>query len=251
LPERDDEITMSLMIKNGNSELIKILNNHVKEIDSIKNPMFSHYNYSKANELLQKTKMYASKYFPLKHYGMELIGIRFEPLAVSNFTTAEDYKNAWTEGIIKIDSIAKAMAEDITLSSKEILQVKVIEDFSKINQVTEQLRKSQKEMEQLKSNFSQEITKRDSDYMLLNLKFNNFKRWTLFISSVFVLSTILWSFNSIVKWDWLSTHPKKIALYIAFQFLIIFSLMRIITSNKAIKVIDILIALLIAILSLI
>jgi hypothetical protein len=96
-----------------------------------------------------------------------------------------------------------------------------------------------------------------------NLKLSETKNQTLkagivksqrniyFFIALVTFSFLLWTFNSVIKWEWLSLHPKKISLYISFQLLIIFSSLRIITSNKTIKIVDILIAIMIAILSII
>lgn len=234
-----------------NPQLIQILNNHVNELENIKAPFFGKYDYSKANELLQRTKMLSHKYFSSQFYNIELIGIRFEPIYISKFTTVDEYKQAWDGAIIKLLSIAKAMRDDANLTSLMPPPVRIIENTSKITQLSERIKKAENENQQLEQSFTNAFARKESDYTNLDLKFTKLKKWVLFSSSLIILSTILWSFNSFLKWNWLSIHPKKVALYISFQLLIIFSLFRIVTKNKAIKIIDVLIALMIAILSLI
>lgn len=233
------------------NQLIQILDKHVIEIESIKTSSFGEYDYSKANELLQRTKMLSEKYFPLRFYNTELIGIRFEPIFISTYTTTDDYKKSWDTGIIILLSIAKAMRDDANLTLMSPPSAKIIEDTSKITQLSERVKKAENENQHLIQQFSEAIGREKSKYTKLESRFDKFKRWVLFFSLLTVLSYSLWSFNSIIKWNWLSVHPKKIALYISFQLLIIFSLFRIVTTNKAIKIIDVLIALMIAILSLI
>jgi hypothetical protein len=232
------------------NQLIQILDNNVKEIESIKMPYFlGKYDYSKANELLQKTRMLSKKYFSLQFYYAETIGIRFEPISISKFTTADDYKRSWDTAIIELLSIAKAMRDDASLTSLAPPPTKIIEDTSKIIQLSERLKKAEDKNIELEKEFSDALVRKDTEYIKLDLRFTKFKKLVLFSLLLIILSITLWSFNSILKWNWLSIHPKKIALYISFQLLIIFSLLRIVTANKAIKIIDILIALGIGILS--
>jgi hypothetical protein len=235
-----------------NNQLIQILDNHVKDIESIKTPFFfGKYDYSKANELLQRTRMLSEKYFSLRVYSIGLIGIKFEPIFISKFTAPNEYKKSWDTPIIELLSIAKAMRDDASLTSIIHPPVKIFEDTSKITQLSERIEKAKNENQQLKQAYSDSIVQQELEYTKIESKFGKFKKKVLFPSLLIVLSISLWSFNSIVKWNWLSQHPKRIALYISFQLLIIFLLLRIITTNKAIKIIDILIALMIAILSLI
>jgi len=180
-----------------------------------------------------------------------LIGIRFEPISISTYTTTDEYKKSWDTGIIVLLSIAKAMRDDANLTSMLPPPAKIIEDTSKITQLSERIKKAENENQHLIQQFSEVMGREKSEYIKLESRFDKFKRWVLFFSLLTVLSYALWSFNSIIKWNWLSIHPKRIPLYISFQLLIIFSLFRIVTTNKAIKIIDVLIALMIAILSLI
>jgi hypothetical protein len=231
-------------------QLNQILDSQVNEIESIKTPFFlGVYDYSKANELLQRTKMLSQKYFPLQFYNIELIAIRFKPISISKFTTTDEYKRSWDTAIIELHSIAKAMRDDASLTTLTPPLTKIIEDTSKINQLSERIKKAKIENQQLEQAFSDALALQRSEYTKLESRFTKFKKWILFFSLLSVLSIALWSFNRILKWNWISIHPKRITLYISFQLLIVFSLLRIVIANRAIKIIDILIALMIAILS--
>lgn len=217
------------------TELINLLQDHLTAIKSLYFP-----NYASAETLYQRTKMLASKYFASRSYGMDLISVRFH----SYSTLLEPEKQAWDNGINKLASIAQAMLDDAALTNVEVPVTKVIEDTSRISQLTEQFN-------QLKTTFKNNLDEERNKYLQLEIKHKKFQKWILFIILLITLSAFLWIFNYFVKWSWLSSHPKKAALYISFQLLIIFSLARIITSNKTIKIIDILIAIGIAILSII
>ncbi|WP_315816947.1 hypothetical protein [Paraflavitalea speifideaquila] len=54
-----------------------------------------------------------------------------------------------------------------------------------------------------------------------------------FVGLFLLLASIfLWSFNTWVKWNWLTIHPKRIALYISFQCTFIFIATLLVTGNK-------------------
>jgi hypothetical protein len=53
-----------------------------------------------------------------------------------------------------------------------------------------------------------------------------------------VSSAILWSFNDWLKWTWLSAHPKKTALYLSFQMVIIFVVTLCFTKGKRAKIVE-------------
>jgi hypothetical protein len=234
-------------------QLLELFKLHVKEIEilSALNYFNNKYNYSKANDLLQKTKMLASKYFPLQFYSIELIGIRFEPSYISKFTTSADYKKAWEGGLIKLLSIARAINDDASLTSVSPPPVKLVEDTSKLNLLAERIKKAETKNQELEQYFSAALEKVTTEKDEYRLRFRKVKKWTIFFLLLILLSITLWSFNSFLKWDWLLNHQKKIALYISFQLLIIFSLLRVVTKNKAIKVVDIIIAIGVVVLSLI
>ncbi len=102
-------------------------------------------------------------------------------------------------------------------------------------------------LENALNNLKQSETKNQNVVLVIS----KFKKWLLFSILLIFFSSLLWSFNSVTKWGWLSEHPKRIALYISFQLLILFSLLRIVTNNKAIKVIDLLIGIALVVLSII
>lgn len=102
-----------------------------------------------------------------------------------------------------------------------------------------------------KEQVSVELINANAENTKTKSRISKFKRLLLFFSLLTILSLFLWSFNSIINWNWLTVHPKRTSLYISFQLLIIFSLLRIVTSSKAIKIIDVFIALMIAILAII
>lgn len=210
------------------TELIEVLKTH---LDYINNLQYKYQDYSTAAILYQRTKMFAEKYFPQRSYRSDLIPIRFKPIAESIFTTEIDYKKAWNNGIIALQGVAAAMYDDLLLSPLDAPQIKFIEDTSKIQTLTEKLDRANDGLERIKT----KIIKR--------------KRVAFFITYIVVLSIILWTFNLLIKWQWLSNHSKRIPIYLAFQLLIIISSLRFISKNKAIKYLDWGIAIVIAILS--
>jgi hypothetical protein len=182
---------------------------------------------------------------------MELIGLRFQPIYTSKFTTLDEYKKAWEIAVNSLSSIAKAMRDDASLSALNPQPVKIIEDSSKLNQLAERVNKAEIKNKELEDYFSETLEKERAKKEELELRLKKIKKWAIFFSLLILLSIILWSFNSFLKWDWLLNHQKKIALYISFQLLIIFSLLRIVTKNKTIKVADVIIAIGVVVLSLI
>lgn len=195
--------------------------------------------------------MLSHKYFPTRFYSMELIGLRFQPIYTSKFTTLDEYKKAWEIAVNSLSSIAKAMRDDASLSALNPQPVKIIEDSSKLNQLAERVNKAEIKNKELEDYFSETLEKERAKKEELELRLKKIKKWAIFFSLLILLSIILWSFNSFLKWDWLLNHQKKIALYISFQLLIIFSLLRIVTKNKTIKVADVIIAIGVVVLSLI
>lgn len=166
------------------------------------------------------------------------------------FPNAYDYStaNELHKGIIKLVSITKAMYENAKIISTPI---KIVENSFKIKDLNAEIQELQKSFVIEKDNYVKIIKDQKLELTTLKSKFNRFKRIVLFIILLSVLSILLWGFNYFLKWHWLSVHSKKVALYISFQILILFSLLRIITTNKAIKIIDIIIAVGIVILSII
>lgn len=70
-------------------------------------------------------------------------------------------------------------------------------------------------------------------------KFMSDKKKKLYTVIFLVLASfILWTFNALVKWSWLTNHPKKIAIYLSFQLAIIFTAALFFTSNKQIRFIE-------------
>ena len=232
-------------------EFLKLLERHVGEITSLSKTLYfnNNYNYSKAADLYQKTKMLSNKYFPNQFYGVELIGIRFEPVYTSGFTTQAEYRKAWEDGCNKLLSIAKTMYEDATLTPVSPPQIKIVEDTSRLASLTERVKKAEEKNNELEQAFSVALGKVISEKEEYILRLKKLKKWTLFILLLIILSAMLWSFNSLLKWSWLLNHPKKIALYISFQILIIFSLLRIVIKNRTIKIVDIIIGISLVILS--
>jgi hypothetical protein len=231
-------------------QLIDLLSRHVEEIESVKDFTIWH-NHSKANDLLQKTRMLSDKYFSLRFYSVELIGIKFKPSIISSITKAEDFKSAWEDGMIKLLSIARAMRDDAKLTPVSAPPVKFVEDTSKLNQLTDRIKKAETKNQELEEYFSEALEKVTAEKEEYKARVNKIKKWAIFFLLLIFLSIILWSFNSFVKWSWLLNHQKKTALYISFQLLIIFSLLRIVSKNRAIKVADIITAIGVAVLSII
>jgi hypothetical protein len=236
--------------KMDKNQLVQLLDKHVKELESISLPLYGiKYDYAKANELLQKTRMFSNKYFQLQFYNSELIGIKFEPIYISKFTSIEDYKKAWDFGMIELISIAKAMLEDARLSSIAPPPIRIIEDNSKVVELSERVKKAEIKNKEIESQYKEILAQQKIEKDKLKIKFTKIKKWGVFLVLLIVLSSLLWSFNYFVSWNWLSGHPKKLALLISFQLIIIFSLLRIITNNVAIKVLDIVTGIVLVILS--
>jgi hypothetical protein len=217
------------------NELINLLQKHLIEIKALHYP-----DYASADVLYHRTKMFASKYFSDRLYGIDLVTVNFHSIS----TLLHSDRQAWDNGLNKLIGIAQAMLDDATLTQVELPITKIIDDTSKIAQLTDQFN-------QLKSKFENNLYEEKNKYAQLLSKHKTFKKWVTFIILLIVFTTILWLFNNFLKWSWLSTHPKKIALYISFQMLIIFSLLTLVTPNKIIKLIDIVIAIGIVILSII
>jgi hypothetical protein len=51
-------------------------------------------------------------------------------------------------------------------------------------------------------------------------------------------SFILWSFNYILNWHWLTNHPKKISIYLSLEVAIIFISLLFFTNNKQIRFVE-------------
>jgi hypothetical protein len=223
------------MNKVDKDQLVALLQTHVNDINGL-----IYKNYGAAESLYQRTKMFATKYFPTRTYGIDLITIKFR--VTSAFFEIE--ANVWNNGIEKLSSIAQAMLDDAKLTPIQMpIQVpaqtpliKVIEDTSKIDKLTFELNKSKK------------------DLLILENRFKVFRKYTLCITSFILISIILWSFNDFVTWHWLSIHPKRVAIYLAFQLLILLIHLRFITERKAFKtaeIVAIIVAVIIGILTLI
>ena len=62
------------------------MTSNVQDIETIKTPfLFGRYDYSKANDLLQRTKMLSEKIFLFTSFiSIGLIGIKFEPVLFQN-----------------------------------------------------------------------------------------------------------------------------------------------------------------------
>lgn len=218
------------------NDVIKLLKVHTEEVKSLQN---NYKNFAYADVLYQRTKMYANKYFSSFHYMADLIGIRFTPY-ITSLTTENEYKISWNEGISKLYSITKAMMDDYSLSPLPTPITKIIEDTSKIDEL------------KLENNgLVTEVNSIKSENIFLKEREKRFKKRLLFIFLLIFLSFILWSFNYVLKWQWLENHTKKIPIYITVQLLIIVSLLQIIINNKAIKFIDASLAIIILLLSLI
>lgn len=70
-------------------------------------------------------------------------------------------------------------------------------------------------------------------------KFTSDKKKKLYAAIFLTLASfILWTFNALVKWSWLTNHPKKIAIYLSFQVAFIFTSSLFFTSNKQIRFIE-------------
>ena len=226
------------------TELIKLLINHVDEIVAIQ----YNRNYAKAEELYQRTKTIASKYFQREYYSMELIGVRFKPVAEGAWTTESDYKAAWYDGIVKINSISKAMIDNLKLQPVQTVQVPnplLIEQANKIKAYEKKVAELENRYSELENAYSQ---LRSQNLIRID-RIHRIKKYSLFLILLIISSTLLWSFNSYLHWEWLSKHPKRVPLYISFQLLILLSLLRIVTKNKVIKTLDWILAIFIGLLS--
>jgi len=72
----------------------------------------------------------------------------------------------------------------------------------------------------------------------LEIKTWNFRKASGFSICFIIPSFFLWIFNTWVKWQWLATHPKKIAIYLSFQVGIIIVSALIFTNNKQVRVFE-------------
>ncbi len=223
------------------NELINLLINHVDQIVAIQHTR----NYVKAEELYQRTKTIASKYFPNEYYKIELVSVDFKPIGEGIWTSEADYKIAWHNGIVKINSISKAMIDHLKLPSIQVPNIREIEQANKIKAYEKKLGELESKYEEIEKVY----TELRSQYSLREARITKMNKIIVFSVLLIFLSFFLWTFNTYVHWEWLTKHPKKIPLYISFQLLILFSLLRIITKNKIIKSLDWVIAIIITVLS--
>lgn len=213
------------------TELLDLLKNHVNDIVFLGE---SPRNYALAEKLYQRTKMIAEKYFKGQYYKIDLLNISFRPSIEGSWTSQGEYIRAWDSAVQKIYSISVAMYDDLKLTP----DIKISD--SEIKKISEKYT----ELEDKYSALSQ----REFDR---NEKVKKQKKVLIFLFLFFLLSTFLWTFHFYIKWNWFLNHPRKIAIYISFQLLILFTLLRIINKNKFIKVADWIIALVVALVSLI
>jgi hypothetical protein len=60
---------------------------------------------------------------------------------------------------------------------------------------------------------------RDQQFNIQHIRKTRFIVWACFVS----FSLLLWLFNEVVRWQWLSGHPRKIAIYCCCEFALIVS----------------------------
>ena len=200
-------------------ELGEILSDLLRDIKALQ------YGDSSTAELLyQRTKMLSNKFFPLSYSG-DLVGLRFRV----EYSYIETLDTVWNKNIQKLYAIAKAMHDDYYLSSSQkpkiITQTEIkhveVESGTKINALTEKVNNLQSKLD------------------LIAAKKSNLKKGILFWGLLILSSGLLWSFNLLISWKWLEIHPKKIAIYLGFQLLIVLLSVRILKKNRAIDIVTI------------
>jgi hypothetical protein len=81
-----------------------------------------------------------------------------------------------------------------------------------------------------------------SQAMLERVEFrsqNQSTRYTMYTSLLIIFSSILWIFNNVIKWKWLSDHPQKFSIYVTIQVILLLVYSIGITENKKSKTIEI------------
>jgi hypothetical protein len=107
-------------------------------------------------------------------------GIFLDEIDKVNFKLAENKVNIWNESYRRLLTISQAMLDEVQLPSES-------------NNI-------------ITSSLNEIHTSIDG------------KERKLYTGAFLALaSLILWTFNVIIKWAWLSMHPKKIAIYLSLQ----------------------------------
>ncbi len=195
--------------------------------------MLRPFDYSTADGLYQRTKMLAGKYFAGKHYNIDLISVEFEV----KFDFIENKENKWATAKSKLTAIAQAMLDDCILAEPPRPVVKYIQDESKIKDLSEKI-----------DGLSQRLGKVIEEKSAAEYRLLKFRKTCLYLLLCTTSSIILWTFNSFIKWQWLNSHPKKIAIYLSLQLAIISALLPIIPTSEKNKRIEFIIAVIGAIL---
>lgn len=201
---------------NQDQDLGEILKSHLKNVDALR------YGDSNTAELLyQRTKMFSNKFFRMA-YSSDLVGLKFRV----QFSSIEDLNTIWHQNVPKLYAIAKTMYDDYSLNSShkaqvipksEVKYVKV-ESGEKISTLESQVNHLQSKLD------------------LFELRKKRLKKNFLFWGILIFSSAILWTFNSFIHWQWLEQHPKKVGIYLGFQFLIALLSIRIMKKDKAIDI---------------
>jgi hypothetical protein len=154
--------------------------------------------YVLADSLAQRTKRHAVKYFPDRLLFLDEIN-------KINFELPEQRENhgvnSWNESYRTLLTVSQAMLDEVQQPSEHAsITAPSINKIQKLADVQEK---------------------------------------KLYATSFLIIaSSLLWTFNEIVKWSWLTFHPKRIAIYLSIQVAIIFISTLFFTNNRQVRFVE-------------
>lgn len=166
--------------------------------------------YGAAQALWERTRNLAARYFPDKNLYISL----------SASSLRGDAAISWDDLQRQLLTIAHAMLDEVQ-DRNERKHVATENSISSLNSIKDEI---------------VEIRKKN---LHLENRVSWYKRCVSFFVCLLFTTTLLWLFNDLVKWDWLSVHPKRLSLYLSAQLALIFACSLIITDNNKFRAAEI------------